>query len=369
MFKEKLFLYAKDVIDGKKKNFFLSKFLTFLSVFFRFGSFFRNLLYDLNFLKAKKVKCRVVSIGNIVAGGAGKTPFTIFLAKKLIDKSRLAIITRGYKSKAETSQVVINKDSKFLANEVSDEALVLKNHLKNTSIFIGKDKAKSALNASEMNFDLVLIDDGFQYRKLKKDVEIVIINAIDPFGKNSFLPKGFLRESPKNLKRADFIIINNANSKINSLEEEIKKYSNSPIIYSSFYSNKFLDFSKKEVKIDKNEKIAIFSAIANPDMFFSTLKEMDFEIVNFLDLLDHEKISEKKLDLFIKESILKGAKFIVTTEKDMVKLNPNMKAKLQVIYLEISLKITHNETHLVALVEKILQNDVKSKEFKKKIKK
>ncbi|KKL78082.1 hypothetical protein LCGC14_2028390, partial [marine sediment metagenome] len=292
--------------------------------------------------------------GNIVAGGTGKTPFTIFLAKKIIDKYKLAIISRGYKSIAENSSIVINKESKFLASEVGDETLLLKNHIKNASFFIGKDKLNSAKKASKMNFDIALIDDGFQYRKLKKDIEIVIINAIDPFGKNNFLPKGYLRENPKNLKRADFIVINNANSKINSLENEIKKYSNSPIMYSSLYPNKFLNLSKKEIKIDKNEKIAVFSAIANPNIFFKTIKDMGFQIVNSLYLLDHEKISKKKLDAFIKQSILKEAKFIVTTEKDAVKLNPNIKKNLQIIYLETHLKITHNKHHLFALVEKIL---------------
>ena len=91
---------------------------------------------------------------------------------------------------------------------------------------------------------------------------------------------------------------------------------------------------------------------------------MGFQIVNSLYLLDHAKISKQKLDIFIKQSILKKAKFILTTEKDAVKLDPNIKRDLQVIYLETHLKITHNECHLVALVEKILSNDVKSNEFK-----
>ena len=364
MLKENIFLYAKDVIDGKKRNFFLSKILAFIAIFFRFGSFFRNLLYNLNILKSTKVKCKVISIGNIVAGGTGKTPFTIFLAKQLIDKCRLAIISRGYKSKAENSSVVINKESKFLASEVGDETLLLKNHINNVSFFIGKDKLNSAKKASKMNFDIAVIDDGFQYRKLKKDIEIVIINAIDPFGKNSFLPKGYLRENPKNLKRADFICVNNAKSKIKSLENEIRKYSKSPIIYSSLFPNNFLNLSKEEIKIKKNESIAVFSAIANPNIFFNTLKDMGFQIVNSLYLLDHAKISKQKLDIFIKQSILKKAKFILTTEKDAVKLDPNIKRDLQVIYLETHLKITHNECHLVALVEKILSNDVKSNEFK-----
>ncbi len=354
MLKENIFLYVKDIIDGKKKNFFLSKILSFLAIFFKYISFFRNLLYDFNIFKAKKVNLKVVSIGNIVTGGSGKTPFTIFLAKRLMDKCRLAIISRGYKSKAENSAVVIDKKSKFLASEVGDETLVLKNHISKAFFFIGKDKLSSAKKAASMGFDVALIDDGFQYRKLKKDLEIVMINALDPFGKNNFLPKGYLRENLKSLKRADFIIINNANGKMNDLQRAIKKYSKSPIIYSKFHVNKFLDLTKKEVKIDKNEKIAIFSGIANPNIFFKTLCDMGYKIVNSLYLLDHEKISKQKLDAFVKKSLLKGAKFLVTTEKDAIKLD-NIKTDLQIVYLEIDLKITYNQKYLRTLVEKILQ--------------
>ncbi|NGX63096.1 MAG: Tetraacyldisaccharide 4'-kinase [Candidatus Anoxychlamydiales bacterium] len=353
MLKQKLFIYIKDVIDKKRRNIFLSALLTFLSLFFRFLSFFRNALYDLKILKATKVKSKVISIGNIVAGGAGKTPFTIFLAKKLISKYKVGIISRGYKSKAENKNIVIDQNTKFLAKDISDEALVLKNHINDALFFIGKDKLKSCSKATQMKCDVSIIDDGFQYRKLKKDIEIVIINAKDPFGKNSFLPKGYLREHPKNLKRADFIVINNANGKINHLENQIKQYSSAPIAYTKPYVKRVLDTSKKEIKIRKKSKIAAFCAIANPDIFFENLKDLGFEIVNTIYLLDHETVHLKSFKTFIESSIAKGAKYILTTEKDIVKFPNVISSDIPILYLEIDLKITHNHEHLSRLVEKI----------------
>lgn len=347
-----LFLYIKEIIDHKRKNFILESFLFLLSLCYRFVIFSKNLCYDFHILKSKKVNSKVISIGNIESGGTGKTPFTIFLANKLSDK-KVAIITRGYKSKYENKSLYVDKDNNFDVFEMGDEPFLLKKRIKNASIFIGKDKLKSAKGASDLNYDIILIDDGFQYRKLKKDLEIVLLNANKPFVENYCLPRGFLRETPKSLKRADFIVINNSIAVDKKLEQEIKKYTNSPIIYSRPLPCRFLDFSKKEIKVLKKTKVAVFCGIANPNHFFKTIEEMGLEIVNKLELLDHETISMSRLEEFIKKSLEKKSEFVVTTEKDFVKLNFKTKTLLPVIYLEIILEIIANNHNVETLVEKI----------------
>ncbi len=350
--KSSLFLRFKEIIDHKRKNLFIESFLSLLSLFYTFAIFLKNLAYDFGILKSKKVKSKVISIGNIDCGGTGKTPFTIFLANKLILMSKVAILTRGYKSKHENKSLYVTKDSNFDVLDIGDEALLFKNHIKDAALFIGKNKVKSAKMASDLNYDIVLIDDGFQYRKLKKDLEIVLVNANTPFLGKKCLPRGLLRENPKSLKRADYIVINNADKKDRKLEKEIKKYSNCPIIYTKPIPNRFLDFSKNIVKIEKKTKVAVFCGIANPFNFFKTLQEMDLDIINRLELLDHETISCSKLNKFIKQSLEKKAEFIITTEKDFVKLNFT-KTALPIVYLEIILNIIENKNNLEALVEKI----------------
>ena len=359
--KDKLFLYIKEVIDRRKKIVFLLAILSFISVFYRLIAFVRNALYDLKILKQvilKKIK--IISIGNIVAGGTGKTPFTIFLANHLnnashLNKQKLAIITRGYKSKYENKSLIIDKHSKFISKDLPDEAMIFVNRVKEATVFIGKRKLLSIKKAQSLDFALAIIDDGFQTRGLKKDFEIVILNANEPFAKGYFLPRGYLRESHKSLKRSDFIVVNNAKNKILTLESEIRKYTNSPIIYTHPIANKFLDLYKNEMKLEKNAKVAIFSAIANPDHFFSTIKDLKFEIVNSLNLLDHAKIRDKQLDNFMQKSLKKGAKAIITTQKDAVKLDFNKTFSLPIVYLEIDLKITANEALFRGLVEKIMK--------------
>jgi len=351
--KENLFLYIKNIIDQKKKNLFIEFFLYGFSFFYRFSIFFKNLIYDLKILKSKKVKSKVISIGNIDCGGTGKTPFIIFLANKLISNNKkIAVITRGYKSRYEKKSLYIDKNSKFDVFDIGDEAFLLKNHIRDLPIFVGRNKLKSAKKASDLNYDIILIDDGFQYRKLKKDLEIIILNAKKPFFENKLLPIGFLREGPKSLKRADFIIVNNADCEDKKLEEIIKNYTNCPIIYTKPYANRFLDFSKNIIKIEKKTKVGVFCGIGNPSLFFNTINELDLDIVNKLELLDHEKISSIKLNEFVKKSLEKKAKFIITTEKDFVKLNYNIKTNLPIIYLEIILNIISNKYNLKSLVEK-----------------
>jgi tetraacyldisaccharide 4'-kinase len=352
-YKNNTFLYVKELINQKRKNRFFLFFLLIMAFFYRFVVFFRNLAYTLNLFKIKKVKAKIISIGNIDCGGVGKTPFVLFLANKLLSKYKIAIVSRGYKSRYENKFLYVDKNSNFSVLDIGDEPFLIKNRLKDISLFIGKEKLKSAKKASDLNYEILLLDDGFQYRKLKKDLEIVILNAKKPFFENDFLPRGYLRESPKNLKRADFIVVNNADNKDETLEKEIKKYTNSPIIYTRVCPNNFLDLSKNVIRIKKSSKVAVFCAIANPDLFFKTVKEMDLNIVNTLYLLDHEDISLKKLDEFVKKSLEKKAKFVIITEKDAVKLNPNIKTNIPIIYLEIILKVIANQNQMESLVENI----------------
>jgi len=350
-----IFLYVKDIIEKKKKNKILKFFLGFFSIFFEFAVFFKNLLFDLKILKSKKVKPIVISVGNIVAGGTGKTPFIILLAKKLIPKYKVAILSRGYKSKFENRGLLVDQNSNFTAQEIGDEPLFLKHRLKKATIFIGKNKLKSAKRAGDLNFDIVLIDDGFQYRKIKKDIEIVIINASDPFGYNRFLPKGYLRDSLKSLKRANFVVINNADEKTTHLEKKIKRYTDASIFQTIVVPNNFYDLSKKKKEIEKNSKVALFCAIAYPAYFFNTIKKMGFDIVNFSTFLDHEKFSLNKLKEFIQKSKAKKAKYVLITEKDAVKLDANLKMDLPIFYLETSLKISSDNLNFISLVEKIMK--------------
>ncbi|MBN2479823.1 MAG: tetraacyldisaccharide 4'-kinase [Parachlamydiales bacterium] len=353
-FKYKIFSYVKNIIDGNKKGFlafFIKSVLYLLSKIFSVIIYIRNFLYDKRLIKQIKVKPFIISIGNIVVGGTGKTPFTIYLAKKLSKKHKVAIATRGYGKKNKKNQI-IDKNSQITFEDIGDEPYMMRNNFEDITFLIGKNRAGLIKQAESLGIDVVILDDGFQYRKLKKDLEIAVINADDPYGKNYFLPRGYLRDNKKSLNRADFFLINNF-SNSNSLQDEILKNFNKPIICAKYEAKNIKNIEYQNIFLKKTEKIAIFSSIANPKNFKNALESMGFEIVNSLDLSDHEKIKEKKLFEFIEDSIKKDAKYVLTTEKDIVKLPQNIKTELPIYFLQIDLNVVSNSSYIDAFVEKI----------------
>lgn len=351
-FKEKVFFKVKNKIE-KKEGFF--PFLYFLSFFYRFFIFFKNSLYDFKILKPKKADIFVVSIGNIVAGGAGKTPFCIFLANKL---KKIAIISRGYKSKREKKNTILNREilykKKYLAKDIGDEPFLLVNRT-NCYVLVGRDKVKSTFLAKDLNLSVAIVDDGFQTRKLKRDLDILVLNCKNLFSNEKFLPRGLLRDSKKRLKKADFIVLSNFYDGFNL--REIKKYTSKIIGTSSFILN-FENLEGKEfLKLEK--EIAIFSSIANPNIFKDSLKNLGYKVIDNLFLLDHSFFSKKLLKDFSKKAKEIGAKALVCSYKDAVKIDKNIKLDLPIFFTKQDLKIVYGEKNFQNLLNLIENKSIK----------
>lgn len=273
-------------------------------------SFLRNYLYDQKWLKITKVDCPVVSIGNIVAGGTGKTPLVILLASQFQD-TRVAILSRGYKT--------------------ADEPLIFSNRLKHTKVYVGKDRSKLAKQACQEGAELIILDDGFQHRKLHRDIDCVILHGSDPYGRGHFLPWGFLRDHPRRLKQADAIFMNGAS-------------------FLTPYIHLRVDV---DPKIDLSGlKVAIFCGIAKPTLFKETVKKLGAEIVHEWILADHQNAD--KIEQFALQSKKKGASLIVCTEKDFVKLSRNDYA-LPIQLIRISMTVTAGQSLWENLIAKIRQ--------------
>ena len=182
-----------------------------LSIIYGFIVFLRNKLYDLNIFKEKKVDgVEIICIGNIVAGGTGKTPAVQYFVQKYLEKNKkVGILSRGYKGKRETDLLLVRDEKEIYATskESGDEAYL---HALNFQIpvVVCKNRYEGATFLKEKcGVETIIMDDGFQHRKLKKDKNIILIDATNPFGMDDYLPKGRLRESLDSLKRADEIII------------------------------------------------------------------------------------------------------------------------------------------------------------------
>ncbi|HSX13255.1 MAG TPA: tetraacyldisaccharide 4'-kinase [Chlamydiales bacterium] len=279
-------------------------------------SVIRNQLYDLRWLSVTKVQCPVVSVGNLVAGGTGKTPLVILLASKFKDK-KVAILTRGYKTK--------------------DEPKLIANRLENARVYVGKNRVKLAQQACHEGAKIIILDDGFQHRQLYRDFDLVLLHGSDPFGKGHYLPWGFLRDHPRRLSQADAIFINSSKQKTPYIHLDIQVES----------------ISNGEQTIDsiQGKKVAIFCGIAKPHLFKRTVENLGAIVVDEWILADHEK--PQKLHEFAIHAKRMGADSLICTEKDFVKITGHF--ALPIHFIKISLVVTSNAQQWENLIAKITQ--------------
>ena len=302
--------------------------LKILSLIYSSIIFIRNKLYDLNILKSKKAEnVEVICIGNVVAGGTGKTPAVQYFVKKYLNEGKkVGILSRGYKGKRKEDLLLVRNDKEILATsaESGDEAYLHALNLK-VPVAVSKDRYKGAVYLRDVcKVDIIIMDDGFQHRKLTKDKNIILIDVTNPFGGNDYLPKGRLRESLESLKRADELIITKSNYVNNETLEKIKqrlsKYEKK-ISIATFSEENFYNMNgeEKELSIIKNKKILIFSSIANPKIFYETVKRLEPSEIEEIKFEDHHLYKSEEIKNISEKG--KDYDYIVTTEKDIVKIN------------------------------------------------
>ena len=302
--------------------------LKILSLIYGSVIFIRNKLYDLNILKSKKAEgVEVICIGNIVAGGTGKTPAVQYFVKKYLNEGKkVGILSRGYKGKRKEDLLLVRNNKEILATsaESGDEAYLHALNLK-VPVAVSKDRYKGAVYLRDVcKVDIIIMDDGFQHRKLTKDKNIILIDATNPFGGNDYLPKGRLRESLESLKRADELIITKSNYVNNETLEKIKqrlsKYEKK-ISIATFSEENFYNMNgeEKELSIVKDKKILIFSSIANPKIFYETVKRLEPSEIEEIKFEDHHLYKSEEIKNISEKG--KDYDYIVTTEKDIVKIN------------------------------------------------
>jgi tetraacyldisaccharide 4'-kinase len=331
----------------------------------------RNYLYSKQLLKTYQVGARVFSVGNITTGGTGKTPFVIWLCKQITHNSKLktqnykcAIMTRGYKT---------TQNSKLKTQNYTDEPAILAKNCPQAKIIVNPDRVAGAtLAINNYGADILIMDDGFQYRRLRRDLDIVMIDATCPFGYGRMLPAGLLREPISALKRADAAVITRCDqttpNELNTLEETLLKQNANIAIAKSIHAPICARAaSDEEISIEelKQKKIFAFCGIGNPQAFLKTIKALGAELIGSKVFDDHYRYTTDCLNTIYTKAGDCGADLILTTEKDWTKITPfdtlkeNKRPKLA--YLAVEVRFLAGEQKLLGLIEDALASKILKK--------
>lgn len=349
--------YNKEPKGFLKNPFFAL--LKFCSYFYAIGSGLKNKLYDQNILNPQKVDAYVVSVGNLTTGGVGKTPVVAQIAQHYIAKGeKVAIVSRGYGSKLSNKNINVISEGKkifFNASLAGDEPFWLAEHVKGAQVITSKNRYKASKYAIEkFGATKIILDDGFQHRKLHRDLDIVLVDSEMGFGNDNLLPAGPLREGPESFKRIDKLVVVSKNLDHTRAEKYArimgKKLHKETIVC---YTEPIYAFNIHQPgeKLQENTKVIAFSAIGQPQQFYKFLEF--YEVIKKIDFDDHHQYSQTDIDKLAKICAKENVTDLITTEKDCGKLL-NLKFKnLKIFALKLQTKLD---------VEKLLNEKSDAKE-------
>ena len=323
----------------------------------------RLFLYRKRVFRERTLGCLVISIGNLTVGGTGKTPIVEKIARALQSGGRrVAILSRGYKSvprprkrslldrlrRRDSAPPRIVSDGKSLLLDsltAGDEPYMLANNLKNVIVLVDKDRVKSGLHAiGEMKADTLLLDDGLQYLHLKHRLDIVLIDRQAPFGNEFLLPRGTLREPPRNLRRASYVFITKSTGEPDDeLFKRIRRYNRTAEIiecaHRPLHLQNVVTGERLPLENLRDTYIGSLCGIAAPDSFEAGLRKLGARIELAKRYLDHHRYNEAELQSFISRCIRRDLEMIVTTEKDAVRFPRLTTVQVPIYFLRVEIEI------------------------------
>ena len=288
-----------------------------------------------HFIKPNKLPAKVICIGNLTLGGTGKTPAVIAVAQEAKKRGHNpCILTRGYKGKAKDVSFVSRGEGPLLSPlEAGDEACLMAETLKRVTIIKGSDRFRAGIAAFDnaqlaiVNLQvptLFILDDGFQHWKLHRDVDVLLIDATNPFGNQKLFPEGIMREPFDAMKRAHVIVITKSDmarqGAVTEITRKIKQSNPDAPVYTASHKPAGLvnvSGETRELSSLRGKRIYVFSGIANPTYFQSGLVKCGAHIVDFRKFRDHHIYRQSDIDEIKREAL---GLDIITTEKDLVKL-------------------------------------------------
>ena len=382
---ESLEQFVLEVIYGQRKGkraALLRVILYSLSKVFTVAVKTRRFLYNFRILRDSTLGVQVIAIGNLTAGGTGKTPVVEKFARELQDAGRkVAILSRGYRSKPPPLyERLINKlllreditppkvvsDGKSLlldSESAGDEPYMLASNLRDVVVLVDKDRVKAGRFAiDKYSCDTLLLDDGFQYWKLKgRRQDVVLIDRQQPFGNNGkLLPRGTLREPPSHLSRANIIFITKSDGNTEELRGTIAKYNPEAsvieCVHSPLYFEDVFTGEREGLGFLNGRKIAALSGIALPASFEESLMDLGADLVYTKRFVDHHRFSQQEVLNVINRGKTRQADFIVTTQKDAVRFPKIDRRDLPIYFMRVEIKILKGAKNFQDCVRQICFN-------------
>jgi tetraacyldisaccharide 4'-kinase len=378
---ETIEVFVLQVISGErrgKRAATLRAVLVVLSKIFELAVRVRRSLYNVRILRDSTLGIQVIAIGNLTVGGTGKTPVVEKFARQLADEGRtVAILSRGYRSKPAplhrriwnklllledgTPPRVVSDGKSLLLDSITagDEPYMLASNLKDVVVLVDKDRVKSGRYAIEkFGCDTLLLDDGFQYWKLRgRRRDIVLVDCQQPFGNGHLLPRGILREPPSQLARADTIFITKSNGQTEALRAQIAKYNPGASIVECVHSPRYFEdiFTGDRLDLDaiKGLKVAALSGIAQPESFEESLVKLGGELVYSKRFIDHHRFTQLEVINVINRGKKRQAQAIITTQKDAVRFPKLDRRDLPIYFMRVEIKIISGASDFEDCVRRI----------------
>ncbi|HVP66140.1 MAG TPA: tetraacyldisaccharide 4'-kinase [Anaeromyxobacteraceae bacterium] len=315
---------------------------------FRAGAAARSALYDAGLLRSARATVPVISVGNLAVGGAGKTPVVLSLAERLSRAGRRpAVLSRGYGASIKAPTVVSDGRALLAGSEAGgDEPVLLARRLPTLRVVCGPDRAGLVHLAVELGADVILLDDGFQHRRLSRDLDVVVLDGSNPFGNGHCLPRGPNREPRRALGRAGVVWLTHADRARGEVLERLRaaarRYTGRDPVESRHAPSEVLDAGLNRgfgLASLAGARVGLLTGVARPESVAATVESLGASVVSRSDHPDHHRFSPEDVDAAIGAAFRAGATWLLTTEKDAVRLPTDRASddRLRVLRIDIEL--------------------------------
>lgn len=351
---------------------FLLVLLKGISFIFALVVSLRYALYAIGLIRRFPLGVQVISIGNVTAGGTGKTPVTEIFAKTLAAEGRkVSILSRGYRRKEAPwwqrmftnviePPLVVSDGKRVLLDAATggDEPYMLASNLPGVAVVVDRNRVKAGRYAvKRFGCNTIILDDGFQYQRLKHSIEVVLVDATNPFGNGNMLPRGILREPARHLKRADIIFLTKCRGDVSAVKDEIRRYNKDADIVECNHTPRILKdvWSREEYPLSwlGGKTLCTLSGIASPKGFENSLRHLGAKVVWCERYADHHRYDSSEVLYALNRTADMGADALITTEKDAVRFPRFETAPVKCLYLRIAIEILAGGENFTQIINRI----------------